>query len=302
MNDDNLSASDFPHLSESRVLIVGLVRDAAQKIATDVLRLKSAFASVKELHWCLIESDSFDANLRVLEELSEKTENFSFRSLGKLRDQMPLRTPRLSRCRNAYLLEIRQNPLYRNIDYVVVSDLDGVNDCLTREAVESCWLRSDWDMVSANQDGPYFDVWALRHELWSPNDCWAQNHFLNRFEPNFEKNLNVSVYSRMIRVPRENPWIEVESAFGGLAIYRRRLLEYGEYVGLNALGEEVCEHVPFHAALRQKGARLFINPSMITASYTERTEVLRFPSSWVRKAKDLFKYRLRQLKSILRVN
>lgn len=296
MSDFAAGSSAIKPISESRFLIVGLLRDAAQKIATDVFRLKSSFSSAKELHWFLVESDSSDTTVAVLKDLSGKNENFSYRSFGNLREQMPLRTQRLTHCRNAYLKEIRENPLYRDMDYVVVSDFDGINDRLGREAVETCWSRSDWDMVAANQDGPYFDVWALRHELWSPNDCWAQFRFLSRFEPDRETNLSRSIYPRMIQVPRKSPWIEVDSAFGGLAIYRRGLLEHGSYLGLDALGEEICEHVPFHAALREKGAKLFINPDLINAAYTERTEIFHFPGSFVRKSKNLLKFLLQCLR------
>jgi hypothetical protein len=59
------------------------------------------------------------------------------------------------------------------------------------------------------------------------------------------------------------------------------------YVGLNEVGEEVSEHVSFHRALKQQGYRLFINPKMINASYTDHTEHLHFLNRLRRKSKNL---------------
>ena len=150
-------------------------------------------------------------------------------------------------------------------------------------------------MCAANQRGPYYDIWALRHKNWSPNDCWAQYKFLNIYDPDTEKNIYSSVYSRMITLPINSAWIEVDSAFGGLAIYKKELFNIAEYVGLDEHGEEVCEHVHFHNRLKQHGAKLFINPQLINAEYTEHTAHLLFKKSIVRKLKAIVKRTLRAI-------
>ncbi len=159
---------------------------------------------------------------------------------------------------------------------MIIADFDGVNRLITDEAVLSCWERNDWDVCTANQRGPYYDVWALRHRDWSPNDCWLQYVFL--FQHNVGKRLALfaAVHSRMITISEDSNWIEVDSAFGGFAIYRRSVLEEALYVGLRDDGGEICEHVTFHSQLRAQHRRIFINPKLINAAYTEHTEHILF--------------------------
>ena len=275
-----------------KILVVGLVRNCASKIKEDVLRLKSALGGVEQLHWLLIESDSTDTSLISLAELGQEIAHFRHISLGTLRTTMPLRTQRISHCRNEYVKEIRHNAAYKDIDYVVISDFDGLNTHISKSGFDSCWARDDWDMCAANQRGPYYDIWALRHPYWSPNDCWAQYKFMHTYESNTEKNLFKSVYSRMIKIPESSDWIEVDSAFGGLAIYKKKLFDLGEYVGLTETGDEFCEHVHFHSKLKAAGAKIFINPQLINAAYTEHSERLRLRQSVVRKSQALMKQTL----------
>jgi hypothetical protein len=276
-------------IGESCFLVVGLVRNCEPWLVRDVERLRSALDKAKKLKWLLIESDSADGTLDVLKSLKENMSDFNFLSLGTLTERMPLRTERMAFCRNKYVDEIRYNEAYIDVDYVVVSDFDGVNTLISKATISSCWAREDWDICAANQSGPYYDVWALRHENWSPNDCWAQYKFFNKYDANFEKNLHASVYSRMITVPVNSNWIEVDSAFGGLAVYRRTAFDDSSYVGLADLGEEICEHVPFHKSLTRKGYRIFINPKMINAGYVNHSKQLLFVNRIRRKTKNLLK-------------
>ena len=154
---------------------------------------------------------------------------------------------------------------YEDVDFVVVADLDGVNSRLTSDVVASCWSRTNWDVCTANQNGPYYDVWALRHPLWSPNDCWVHAEFLMSCGVSRFRSISSAVYSRMIRLLPNSEWIEVESSFGGLAIYRKIVLNDVSYNGINHIGEECCEHVSLHAQIREKGGRIFINPGMLNS-------------------------------------
>ncbi len=259
------------------ILVVGLVRNGSKFLPSQIARIAEAIGEVKRLKWFLVESDSNDNTVSVLKALSERLEFFYYRSLGRLRDVYALRTERIAFCRNIYVDELRRNPLYCDVDYVVVADLDGLNNALTPSSFSSCWLRSDWDVCTANQFGPYYDIWALRHPLWSPNDCWESNDFLNEVSKKLSGNLEAAVFSRMIIVDPAADWIEVESAFGGFAVYKKEAMMSGVYVGLNASGKEVCEHVYFHEMLRRNGFRIFINPRLINATVTEHTRHFYFP-------------------------
>lgn len=263
--------ADLASLSARKVLVVGVVRNCAVQIKADVTRLEAALRPFRHVSWLLVESDSDDDSVAKLRELTAEFSDFRFISLGNLRAQLPRRSERISFCRNAYLKEIRTNESYRGVDFVIVSDFDGVNTLISEAAILSCWERDDWDVCAANQQGPYYDIWALRHEAWSPNDCAAQYRFLVRQGVGPERALSVAVHSRMIPIAQDSEWIEVQSAFGGLAIYRRSALEKGEYAGLDADGNEVCEHVALHSGISGK---IFINPKLINAGRTEHVEAL----------------------------
>ena len=279
-NLDNLRAKQF--------LVVGLAKNCSKSIKMDIAKIQSALKAFKHVQCLVIESDSRDGTVKKLGELKQEVENFRFISLGTLRKDFPLRTARIAHCRNRYLDELNSNPIYAHIDYVIVADLDGVNDQLTEQALLSCWARDDWDVCTANQRGPYYDVWALRHKTWSPNDCWSQYRFLTEHGLSVNKSLFAAIHSRMVKIDENLDWIEVDSSFGGLAIYRRCALEGAQYVGLDDEGEMVCEHVRLHAAIRAHGGRIFINPGLINTGYTSHTKKLLLRSRLRRQIKALW--------------
>jgi len=254
------------------------------------MRIKRALAEADTLSWFLVESDSDDNSIDVLRELTVEIERFRFVSLGNLREKLPQRTNRIAHCRNVYLKELYENELYSAVDFVAIADFDGINTLIDADAVKTCWSREDWDVCTANQAGPYYDVWALRHEVWCPNDCWEQLRFLMQFESNKERALHTSVYGKMIYIPRESDWIPVESAYGGFALYRRSCLQGAFYCGLTDSGEQVCEHVALHVELSRRGCRIFINPQLINAAWTEHSKqmdldqrIKRSLVTWLRK-------------------
>jgi FkbM family methyltransferase len=267
-------------IADLSLLVVGIVKDCAHQLSADLERLSNALSKFRSRSWLLIESDSTDRTLQALEQARGTADNFRFISLGHLGAQYPARTDRMALCRNAYVDEIRISSLYRNIDYVVVADFDGLNTHVSETSIASCFASRDWDVCAANQDAPYYDIWALRHRDWCPVDCWAQYNFLRRFIVDEKVAKYVAVYSKMAVIPQGSPWIEVDSAFGGLAIYKKKLFSCSSYDGVDDRGEQVCEHVAFHQSLRQQGYRIFINPQLINAGYTDHTECLRNGEAW----------------------
>ena len=113
----------------------------------------------------------------------------------------PLRTQRIAFCRNYYLKLIEESTEYNDVDYVVIADLDGVNYHLLPSSVATCWTRSNWDVCTANQYGPYYDIYALRHSLWSPNDCAEEAKMLQILEVKRFTYKYVAILSRIIRIP-----------------------------------------------------------------------------------------------------
>ena len=266
-----ISKSQADSLSQASILVVGLARNCEEKLFLSVSSLSRAFSLAKTVSYLVIESDSSDRTVDVLSKLASQIKEFEYVSFGSLVERLQLRTERIAFCRNYYLRLIQESSKYLHVDYVVIADLDGVNAELAPQSVASCWCRSDWDVCTANQNGPYYDIWALRHPLWSPNDCFEQEKMMQSLGVRRFKAIYISTFSRMIRIPIHHDWIEVNSAFGGLAIYRKSVLMNVCYEGLNPSGREVCEHVSIHRQIGLNGGEIFINPSLINASITEHS-------------------------------
>jgi len=246
--------------------VVGLVRNGQATLEAALDRIAAALPRDRRVHWCVVESDSSDGSAELVARLAAQRERFTGLCLGALRERLPQRTARIANCRNAYLDWLAEASRHSPIGHVLVADLDGVIDRLDAPGLASCWKRDDWAVCAANVDGPYYDVWALRHPQWCPGDCWREAGFLRTLGASEERAAYAAVYSRMLRLPLDADWIEVESAFGGLALYRADALLGARYEGLAADGGEVCEHVALHAQIRQRGGRVFINPRLLATS------------------------------------
>ena len=264
--------------AQARFLLVGVVRNCEKTLERDICRLRDSLSQSEYVENFVVESDSSDTTVKVLQKLSHKLPNFFYESMGALSGTIPKRTARLAFCRNKYVEYARNAVGKRPFDYVIVADLDGVNNEISAEAIESCWMRDDWDACFANQRGPYYDIWALRHPFWSPNDCWAQERFYRGATKSKVFSAFVSVYARQIEISVDSDWVEVESAYGGLGIYRAEVFtRCGDHIGLDDAGNEICDIPPFHQSIKTPNTKFFINPRLINGSNNEHTFRLMIP-------------------------
>ena len=253
----------------SEVVVVGLVRNCGSTVRATVARLSRALAGFQSVRWFLVESDSSDDSVEALDRLSLSVPEFRYVSLGKLRKTHRHRVERIARCRNRYLEELENNSIYKSTDYVVMADFDGLNTRINRDAIESCWSGREWSGCFANQVGHYYDIWALRHPLWSPNDCWEVSRFMESVGESRRVSRKRGAFSRMIRISPDSSWIEVDSAFGGLAIYESSAIRGLRYTFSTVDGRGVCEHVPFNEKIGIGNGKLYINPRLINAGLTD---------------------------------
>lgn len=256
-------------ISVDEIIILGVCRDVGFSLSSTLLLLENAFRSFKVVHIRVVESDSSDETVHALEEHKRMNPNFDFESHGQLEIEIPDRWERIAFCRNRTSEILKSDTRLNACKWVVVADLDGVNNQLTAEAIDSCWSRSDWDVCTANQSAPYYDVFALRHPTWSPNDCWRYEEELISMGINPAIAREKAIYKRQRRISPTEEWIPVDSAFGGLAIYKRSYFELGKYIGHTGDGFRTCEHVPFHEKLKEAGANIFINPGLINCGWNE---------------------------------
>ena len=267
----------------SSILLVGTVSNVGENIEKELNIVLQALARFQKIEVFLVESDSTDNTIMVLNKLQQNNSNFTYVSKGNLKELMPNRIDRLTFCRNIYVEEIRSRKLNNRPMYVAVADLDGMNYALNKKSVDSCFIQLKWDVVTANQIGGYYDIYALRAQNWQDKDCFKElDEFrLKIVSPNdssiriFQKikyfKLNEqakhrAIYSKMVKINVNSPWIKVESAFGGFAIYKSIIfLKYNYSKSMQDYSES--EHVTIHRKLSEDGFSIYINPSLINAKW-----------------------------------
>jgi glycosyltransferase involved in cell wall biosynthesis len=247
-----------------RIFIAGLARNCEKNLQTEIENLMSCF-EFADLELLVVESDSSDGTVLILNKLCKAYSNFNFISLGNLAKKIPDRVSRITLCRNKYLEKFYQ--VRDSFDYLVVADLDGVNRKLNRKRIELAMSIEDWSMISANQLGPYYDLWALRAKSWLNEDCHSA------FKIDFDRGVKIrnSYFNHFIRPMfrvRRSEKIEVSSAFGGLAIYRTQDLGDFLYSELSEVGEIQCEHINFNRSISESGGKLFIVPKLYNSGWT----------------------------------
>ncbi len=127
---------------------------------------------------------------------------------------------------------------------------------------------SSWIAMTASQRSEYYDIWALRIESILPFDCWERIVELTSYliDRSFLTERIVQIHQQQ-SIPRNISLIEVQSAFGGAAVYNAKYLNQEcLYNGEVKHGwweiYEQCEHVPFNQCLQQhaKEQKIYINP------------------------------------------
>jgi hypothetical protein len=263
-----------------KVVLVGTISNAAGSLRSDLTKVINALSTFELVQVFLVESDSTDSTLSVLENLRTEIENFNFVSLGDLRAQIPDRIHRIRHCRNVYVQKVRSISESSDIKYVFVADLDGMNSKISSQAILSSFERDDWGAVLSNQRGGYYDVLALRHPSWCPQDVLVdlrheqslidstdlpRRSFLRRASrrAEYDRARKKAIYSKMIRIKHDEDWIEVKSGFGGLGIYKSELFKRFDYSLHKGDLDFESEHVAFSKRITDDGFKIFINPKMI---------------------------------------
>jgi len=262
------------------VIIAGTISNVSRTIKRELIRVSEALDGHSIVEIILIESDSTDNTIDVVSSVENQFKNINLISLGDLRHQLPDRISRIRFCRQKYVERIRKIMEVESIDYVVVVDLDGMNNLISSPAIASCFTRSDWSGVLANQTGGYYDLLALRHETWCPSDIledlkklkshleplntnpWnLYRRLIRRFE--YDRMRREAIYSKMIKLPRNSPWVEVDSGFGGFAIYQARVFDTCDYALQDDRLKGSSEHVALSMQIRKSGGHIFVNPDLI---------------------------------------
>src|SRR5262245_34398296 len=197
------------------VVIVGCARDC-EAFLPAVLQNVSRIANLySHADFVFVENDSRDNTHEILQRwLSERARSFLI-CLNGLSAQEPRRTARLAIARNAYMKALHYHQLDKH-DHLLVLDFDNVNaNVISEESIAEAIRFLDSSSqnagVFANQL-PYYDIWTLRHDVWCPDDCWAQIRNRPLYLPR-HRAIERYFTSRQIRISPDSPPVAVRSAF-----------------------------------------------------------------------------------------
>ncbi len=262
--------------------ITGLARDCEKYLPRVLMNLGRLEAIFENVFYLVLENDSLDKTKQVLMDWGGKKSNFllmSFDGLGA----NSIRGLRLEFLRNVAIEFLKSNMRFNSFDYYINLDLDDANSFTIdmseiKRSIEFLEKDEANSAVFANQFGHYYDIWALRQSELCPHDAWeevldyVEEHRvtdLEAFENTFKK--------RILNFKKGEIFIPVNSAFGGLGIYKIKKIVSSKipYIGskVKILNNSVirfqqCEHVSFNTGLVADGGKLFINPNLINGHYS----------------------------------
>ena len=210
-----------------------------------------------------VESDSTDKSVYLIEKFLKNKKGTLLRFEN---NQNFNRFKNLEVSRNKYLDYISKSDELIKFDYLMAMDVDGVNNKLEFQDLDkSIKMLDDWTAIFPSQKFLYYDIFALRLNKLL-NDSYVniikddfKNKKFKNLKSNFSFNLKKYFFLRKLVDKR---FIEVDSAFGGMGLYKlNRIIEF-RYDSLNG---SQCEHVKLNKDLSKKYGNLFIDFKLINS-------------------------------------
>lgn len=241
---------------DSDAVIVAIARNAMPAIGNTMLLSAAVASGFRSCKMFVFENDSDDDTSVLLDAVAADHGNwFTVRheTLGGIdaRGFEPERTTRLAYCRQQCLDWVRANASDTSWTIVLDTDpaggfsVDGVFNSVYRLAdrmADHGGLRAggmaSYSLWRTPAGIAHYDAWAARPLCW-----WRDR----RDEIGFQ-------WFSAFLPPVGSPPMPMNSAFGGLAVYRTEAFLSGGYSG----GD--CEHVPHHRRMRDEGYQMYLNP------------------------------------------
>jgi hypothetical protein len=282
-------------IQDKKVVICGVVKNGEAAFSQTKKDVKNIAALFGDYRIVIYENNSIDRTKHLYQSWALEDEKLKFIS-EDLDQKLINRISKLgsdsriffiSKARNQLLKEISDS-FYDDFEFVIMMDLDEFYFTNYMEIVNIVENpRYEWDAVFAN--GSY-DILALRSKdfPFSPELLGVETWFKN--VPTIRKNLESKL--------EERDWYEVDSAFGGLAIYKKSVFDgvnysafinqelasqYDSYIfqdnlklyektaqnNLKKLKKKkktnfICEHVVLHALIKiNKQSKFFIDKNLL---------------------------------------
>lgn len=228
-------------MSNSSVLLCGLARNVENVLPYTILRVNRLGKMFSKHSIFVYENDSIDCTKNLLKWWECTSNNVIIKSenLGTTHHDNIIsleRTTDMAYYRNKYLDFAKQF----ECDYVIVFDSDLEGGWSYEGIAHSIGLN----MPVVGSNGI---LYREKEKLYYDSYAWR---FLNDDSVHTEK-------INLLKFNRGEQLVEVNSCFGGLAIYKKEVLNNVSYHSYD------CDHPTLHKEIRKNGYKIYMNPSQI---------------------------------------
>jgi hypothetical protein len=262
---------------ENSILFCGICRNVGDILDLNISRLHRTGTLFKNYKIFIYENDSSDDTLSVLQKnrsdsvvyLSEHREDKDY--LKKIQSGEDMyhynRCKVLSECRNKYLSYLEN--MEEDFDYICVLDLD-LKGGWSYDGIKHAILTLEND--KCNGAVTSYGVLADKYGKLNLEDAEVQKYVMYdsfAFRPkNWNKGLHIlstPTFNEIVLSRGDEPF-EVQSNFGGMAIYKKAALLNKRYGAKEwSFGYVDPDHVVLHNQMIQDGWKIMLDPSMISS-------------------------------------
>jgi len=247
-------------MKQYNVLFGGCIRNVEKDIEHNLQNLDRCGSKFNNYKVILFENDSIDKTREILNK--NKKDNYIYIFEDNVKGS---KTENIANARNKILDKVKELNVSNTYDFLIMIDLDDRNNSgKFVDTIETCFTNDDWDVLTGNQSDYYYDLWALRQKGYIDYDVWKNVKEEMSKGMSYDDYFNKYVVSKYKTFP-PGDFLEVDSAFGGIAIYRLKSIpDNCKYIGKDTDGDDVCEHVNFNECIKKSGGKLYINTSFLT--------------------------------------
>ena len=250
----------YKEMTKHRIVICGITRDNAVELPVVIKHIEHTGQHFADYRVIVFENDSRDGTKQVLAKWQAGNPKVHIIS----KDFGNVKRPSLefmAAARNQYMTKLFNDPQYQDFDMVMVVDMDHIHGWDDRGVADSFAKIDRWDSVGSNgiydDKGTMYDLLAFR----SPDFP----HRITRKELGYKtvsteclKKYGKAFCERVY--PVGSNLVPVQSCFGGMAFYKKQYIKGCKYASI----DNDCEHLPFHACLREQNqGRMVMNPSQV---------------------------------------
>ncbi|NDB57184.1 hypothetical protein EB001_01850 [bacterium] len=260
---------------DKTILFCGICRDVSKTLERNILRINRTGRLFKDYNVFIYENDSIDNTIEILNKYQSK--NFHFisdtRQDKNYRENLdngidPYHAKRckiLADCRNHYMNYIDS---VNNVDYICVLDLD-VYGGWSYEGIK----HGIFTLENSDAHGCVSSYGILSDPLNETTLEEVEKKYYLMYDSLAFRPLNVQSW-HMFRLPafnkinlnRGDDPLEVNSNFGGMAIYKINAIKNKRYDAEQSKGGYVDpDHVILHSHIRKDGYKIILDPSMIVS-------------------------------------